>query len=59
MDPWQQRVVDEASDLKGKIGRLRDVLDTNADLGDRSLLHSQLGHMAAYLAILEARIGKF
>lgn len=62
MQPWQQRIVDEAKDLEGKIERLTAYVDANrrtAPIRDIALLMEQRNHMKQYLMVLQKRIARF
>lgn len=63
MLPHQLRVVLEADDMRGKLGRLRAFTQSEffktQPWDDRYLLLAQVTPMEAYLAILDRRIAKF
>lgn len=60
---YQQRVIDEASELAQKIDKLRDFLYSDkfdtVKKNDQILLFQQLGHMSAYLRVLKERMDNF
>lgn len=60
---YQQRVIDEASELAQKIDKLRDFLYSDKfetiKKNDQILLFQQLGHMSAYLRVLKERMDNF
>jgi hypothetical protein len=63
---WQQRVIDEASDLETKLEKLNaylavpvDVVSGSASAEHRRLLVNQSAQMRDYLATLQARIKLF
>ena len=58
MEPWQQRVVAEKSELDGRIARLESFLATDdfLALDQRDLMSRQLGYMKAYSDTLRDRI---
>lgn len=60
---YQQRVIDEASELAYKIDKLRDFLYSDkfdaVKKNDQILLFQQLGYMASYINILKERIDNF
>ncbi len=64
LQPHQQRVVDEATDLSDKLTRLIAFIDSGAvyqamESTQQTLLRGQAGAMRAYLEILNLRIGSF
>ena len=63
MEDWQQRVVDEAKDLGGKLDRLTAFFNTEAfaklEAEARSLMREQAVHMQGYLRTLQDRIERF
>ena len=64
MEDWEQRVVDEKSELSKKIIALTTFVTTNPtflslDSGDRDLMWEQLSLMLNYCNVLERRIGSF
>ena len=63
MQPHEQRVVDEQSELEDKLRRLNDFTKTSTfDLlasEDRTLLRMQLEVMRTYSSILGLRIARF
>jgi len=63
MQPHQQRVVAEESELYEKIGKLSLFLQTgmysNLPEAEQDRLSRQLGHMQAYHDVLKERIGAF
>lgn len=61
MTDWQRRVIDEQTELKGRILKLSHFLDTNQDLPNttRELLMAQYHAMRTYAAILSMRIHQF
>ncbi len=63
MQPWQSRVIDEKSELDGRISRLRDYLEgemfRSLDPLDQDLMRRQLGYMEAYSLTLRQRIKNF
>ena len=63
---WQQRVIDEASDLEAKLEKLNsflskpvEVIEGSPAAKHRSLLVLQATQMAEYLHTLRKRIGLF
>ena len=63
---WQQRVIDEASDLEAKLEKLNTYLSNPVEVikgspaeKHRSLLVLQATQMAEYLHTLRKRIGLF
>lgn len=63
---WQQRVIDEASDLEAKLEKLNDFLAKPVEVMEgspadkhRSLLVLQAAQMAAYAHTLRERMGLF
>lgn len=63
MQPHEQRVVDEQSELEGKLHKLNEFTKTSTfDLlasEDRTLLRMQLEVMRTYSSILGLRIARF
>lgn len=64
LQPHQQRVVDELTELVSKAQKLSAFITTNPyfnelDEVDQSLLRSQWAVMDAYVQILETRIKRF
>ena len=64
MQPHQQRVLDEAAELKDKVVKLGMFVDGNPlflglDNTQQGLLRAQLGAMRAYLEVLSIRIASF
>jgi hypothetical protein len=63
MEPWQERVVTEKSELDARINRLRAVLnnDTRYPLThpQRDLMNRQLAYMLAYSSTPRDRIELF
>ncbi len=63
MQDFQQRVIDEKSELDNKIDKLATFVDSDKfetlSAKDRSLLYQQLNIMINYSAILGARIAGF
>lgn len=63
MAPYQQRVVDEKTELDDRIGKLGTFFDTQTflalDTGERSLLYHQHRAMKVYSHILGDRIALF
>ncbi len=62
--PHQQRVFEEAAELREKVTKLKAFIDHSANfdaLGsiDQALLISQWAAMTQYLGILELRIARF
>lgn len=63
MEPHEERLVEEAAELESRLERLEAFLpgpvfaDLNA--AERRRLKAQAHYMAAYLAILQARIAAF
>lgn len=57
---WKQRVVDEQSDVKGKVDRLHAFIQSggyyNVHDDEKGLLQHQLNCMQEYLNVLNARI---
>ncbi len=63
---WQQRVIDEASDLEAKLAKLNDYLGKPVEVipGSPAALHRHLlvrqaEEMAAYATTLRERMGLF
>ena len=59
---WQQRVIDERTELELKISKLAAFLDTDHESlagGNRAILEGQLGAMVCYATILAIRISRF
>ncbi|HAT3959721.1 TPA: hypothetical protein I9Y37_001858 [Citrobacter freundii] len=65
MEPYQERVIAEARELKEKLDKLTPFVQpehpifSTLPLEDRTLFHAQHGAMKAYLSILEIRISRF
>ena len=63
LQPYQQRVVDEMSELKEKANRLESFITGDTFLAldkvDQGLLIAQLDVMGAYLRILGLRVLRF
>lgn len=63
MLPHQQRVLDEAHELKQKVQKLNAFVDTttfeNLEAEERTLLCKQLNLMVQYFNVLELRIARF
>lgn len=60
MEPWQERVVAEKTELDGRITRLRAALETQSlDNLQRDLMNRQLAYMLAYSSTLRDRIESF
>lgn len=65
LQPYQQRVVDEKTELDARLMKLRAFCATHNDTFDslpteeKQRLTEQEGHMAAYSAVLGRRIGAF
>lgn len=63
MEPFQQRVIQEADEVKDRLNKLGAFLNTAAyaelDSEDQSLLWHQHKAMAEYHNILEQRIARF
>lgn len=64
MQPHQQRVVDEATELKDKVNKLNAFISGSdvfrgLDSLQQGLLMAQVGAMNAYLQILNLRIASF
>lgn len=63
MEPYQQRVIDEKSDLVEKIAKLETFVDgpqsDNVAYDERKRLAWQLAYMRLYSGVLEARIAAF
>lgn len=63
MQEWQERVVEENEELKGKIGRLTDFIHSTSlhevDKAEQGRMMKQLDTMEEYHRILEARITNF
>ena len=63
--PYQQRVVDEATELKIKLTKLLGFIETfdspdcKVDEYDKLLLDAQATHMVRYLNVLDTRILNF
>jgi hypothetical protein len=63
---WQQRVIDEASDLEAKLAKLNDYLSKPVEVisgspaaEHRRLLVQQAQEMTAYATTLRERMGLF
>jgi hypothetical protein len=63
---WQQRVIDEASDLEAKLAKLSDYLGKPVEVisgspaaEHRRLLERQATEMTAYVTTLRERMGLF
>ena len=63
LQPYQQRVVEELSDLSAKIERIKSFADSTEfaalDAVDSGLLIAQWEAMSAYSTILDLRIIRF
>ncbi|HAS8353333.1 TPA: hypothetical protein I7721_19805 [Vibrio vulnificus] len=64
MQPHQQRVVDEQTDLEDKVTKLNTFIAsssvfTDLDATQQGLLMAQVGAMNSYLEILNLRIASF
>ncbi|KGA24913.1 hypothetical protein AO825_08295 [Pectobacterium brasiliense] len=64
MQPHQQRVVDEQTDLEDKITKLNSFIAQSPifaglDATQQGLLMAQVGAMSSYLEILNLRIASF
>lgn len=63
MEDWQQRVIEEAEQLEGKIHKLQNFIQMRAFEGlpeeEQNLLQNQLRHMIAYRHTLAYRIDGF
>lgn len=63
MQPFQQRVVEEADDLLGKIGRLKGFMHNpkflELPLDEQERMKLQAQHMADYHGVLSQRIAAF
>lgn len=63
MEPWQERVVSEKSELDARIHRLRAVLSNDSRYPlthpQRDLMNRQLAYMLAYSSTLRDRIENF
>lgn len=64
MQPHQQRVVDEANELKNKCEKLSAFIEQSPvfaglDTTQKGLLKAQAGAMCSYLQILNLRISSF
>ena len=64
MQPHQQRVVDEASELRTKVEALTTFINTNKifldlEMTEQMLLEEQLEYMKGYLDVLNDRIARF
>jgi hypothetical protein len=64
LEPHQQRVVEEAEELEGRIGRLRAFLEdpekvASVAMEERGRMRRQLRAMTELLAILRERIEHF
>ena len=64
LQPHQQRVVDEATELSDKLVKLQSFIDEssiyqNIDSTQQTLLRAQAGAMRAYLEVLNLRIEAF
>ena len=62
--PHQQRVVDEQTELEGKLKALREFIRNNPVFDtlpseDRTLLKTQMDLMSAYSNVLGLRIARF
>lgn len=60
---YQQRVIDEASELAKKIDKLKPFINSekfdSVDKQEQILMIQQLGYMTSYLKILKERIDNF
>ena len=63
MEAYQQRVVDEESQLREKFEKLEvflgDKFSKSLPKIDLELLHEQRGYMSGYLSVLKRRIDRF
>lgn len=63
MEPYQQRIVEEKTELDAKMDKLTAFIDTPSFTGlpvmQQELLVEQLHHMGNYTAVLEKRIRLF
>ena len=61
MEPYQQRIIDERSELESKLQKLDDFLNGGVPmlLSDRKLLDEQAQIMRLYSAVLFKRIDRF
>lgn len=61
LEPWQQRVVDELSELQTRLNRLTTYLGSAPPLGydQLTLLKRQQHYMAGYAAVLQVRVSFF
>lgn len=65
MQPHQQRVVDELTELQGKITKLDDFISSDkfeeivTDKDERRRLIAQFGYMRSYASVLKERINHF
>lgn len=64
MQEHQQRVVDEASELRTKVEALTTFINTNKifldlEMTEQMLLEEQLEYMKGYLDVLNDRIARF
>lgn len=65
MQPHQQRVVDELTELQGKIVKLDDFISSDkfdvivTDKDERHRLIAQFGYMRSYASVLKERIDNF
>lgn len=63
MYAWQQRVVDEAGELRERLDKLNKFMDSGGHKllpdADADLLVRQRTHMTLYLEVLDERIARF
>lgn len=62
MEDYKLRVFDEMNDLRTKVVKLKEFLDTKSDTiseDARFDLVDQYGHMCSYLHVLGRRVEKF
>ena len=59
IEDWQQRVIDEAKELRGRLNKLRKFLDKLPESSAHALLYEQYYVMQRYHEILEERVKGF
>ena len=63
LQPYQQRVVDEATELTEKVDKLQKFIQSynfnRLDTSNKELLNTQSHHMTEYLSVLRKRIEQF
>lgn len=64
MEPFQQRVIEERDELRGRLDRLNAFMAdetrfTNVDAAEQDRMRRQQDAMMTYLSVLEERISAF